>query len=204
MLLNLDKELSSKDAYVPVPVREFLNAFERRRVYDVLQELFHGGLSMKGVHYVHHVGGNQPSLHFIWKVGEKDSEGELLNKCNQVIRSIESNIPFYERRIIKKHFMDAFGFIGNYAALRAIFKELTGDQSAPANLNQSEIDKRFTHSMLSEDPHIVVNYVNFRRTRREIRSKIFSEKRSDTYQKLAQPSKNDDIANSSIWQKLLV
>lgn len=75
MLLNLDKELSSKDLYVPVAVREFLNTFGRRRVHELLHELIHEGLSMKCVHYVHHIGGNRPSLHFIWKVGERDSEG---------------------------------------------------------------------------------------------------------------------------------
>lgn len=74
-------------------------------------------------------------------IGEKDLEGKLINKCNQVIRSIESEISVYERRINKKQFMHAFGFIGNPVTLRAIFKGLIGDQSEPANLNQSEIDK---------------------------------------------------------------
>ena len=157
MLSDLDKEVSDKDFYVPVAVREFLPTFNRRRVHELINELIRGGLRVKSVHYVHHIGGNKPSLHFIWKVGENDLEGELINKCNQVIRSIESEIPVYERRITKKQFMYAFGFIGNPVALRAIFKELTGDQSAPANLNQSEIDKRFTYAMLSEDPGIVVN-----------------------------------------------
>ena len=109
------------------------------------------------MHYVHHIGGNKRSLHFIWKVGENASEGEVIHKCNEVIRAIESEVPVYERRITKKQFMHCFGFIENPVALRAIFKELTGDQSAPANLNQSEIDKRFAHAMLSEDPDIIVN-----------------------------------------------
>jgi hypothetical protein len=155
MLSDLDKEVSDKD--VPVAVCEFLPTFDRCRVHELINELICGGQRVKSVHYVHHIGGNKPSLHFIWKVGENDLEGELINKCDQVIRSIESEIPVYERRITKKQFMSAFGFIGNAVALRAIFKELTGDQSAPANLNQSEIDKRFTYAMLSEDLGIVVN-----------------------------------------------
>lgn len=157
MLSNLNSELNTKEFYVPVPVREFLPSFDRRRVHEVIDRLMREGLAMECVHYVHHIGGNKQSLHFIWKVEENLSEGELINKCNQVIRRLESEIPVYEKRITKRQFMHAFGFIGSPVGLRAIFKELTGDQSAPANLNQSEIDKRFAHAMLSEDPGIVVD-----------------------------------------------
>ena len=68
----------SKDPYVPVAVREFLPTFEKRRVHDLVGDLIHGGLKERCVHYTHHLGGNKPSLHFIWKVRESDSEGELM------------------------------------------------------------------------------------------------------------------------------
>lgn len=141
-------------------VREFLPTHDRRRVHDIIEELIHEGLKEKCVHKVVHVGGNKPSLHFIWKVEQNEDEGELINRCCQVIRTIESEAPVYERRISKRYFMQSFGFIGNPVTLRAIFKELTGDQSAPINLNQSEIDERFSHAMLSEDSGIVVDLRN--------------------------------------------
>ena len=129
MLSNLNSELKIREFYVPVPVREFLPSFDRRRVHELIDRLMREGLAMKCVHYVHHIGGNKQSLHFIWKVEENLSEGELINKCNQVIRGLESEIPVYEKRITKRQFMHAFGFIGSPVGLRAIFKELTGDQS---------------------------------------------------------------------------
>ena len=126
MLSDLDRELSNKDLYAPVAVREFLPSLDRRRVHELIDDLTHEGLKVKCVHYVHHIGGNKRSLHFIWKVGENASEGEVIHKCNEVIRAIESEVPVYERRITKKQFMHCFGFIENPVALRAIFKELTG------------------------------------------------------------------------------
>ena len=80
------------------------------------------------VHDVHHVSGNKQSLHFIWAVGDQE-EGEMINRCNQVIRKVESEVPVYERRVTKKKFMQSFGFVGESVALRSIFKELTGDKS---------------------------------------------------------------------------
>ena len=130
MLTDLDKELRSKDLYVPVAVREFLPTHERRRVHDLIEELIHEGLTVKCVHKVVEVGGNKPSLHFVWRLGENDDdEGQLINRCSQVIRTIEAEAPVYERRITKRQFLESFGFIGNPVALRAIFRELTRDHA---------------------------------------------------------------------------
>lgn len=82
MLSDLDRELSNKDLYAPVAVREFLPSLDRRRVHELIDDLIHEGLKVKCVHYVHHIGGNKRSLHFIWKVGENASEGEVIHKCN--------------------------------------------------------------------------------------------------------------------------
>ena len=51
--------------------------------------------------------------------------------------------------------MRSYGFIGNPAALRSIFKDLTGDGSAPINLSTSEMDSRFELAMLCEDDNII-------------------------------------------------
>ena len=117
MLSNLNSELKIREFYLPVPVREFLPSFDRRRVHELIDRLMREGLAMKCVHYVYHIGGNSQSLHFIWKVEENLSEGELINKCNQVIRGLESEIPVCEKRITKRQFMHAFGFIGSPVGL---------------------------------------------------------------------------------------
>jgi hypothetical protein len=138
-LSDLDKELSKAEQFVPVCVRKFLPTCNRHRVHYLVEELCDNGLSQKCVHYVHHVGGNKPCLHFIWAIEDRE-EGEMINRCSQVIRKIESEVPVYERRITKKRFMESFGFVGESVALRAIFKDLTGDKSAPNTLSEKEID----------------------------------------------------------------
>ena len=89
-------------------------------------------------------------------VGDQE-EGEMINRCTQVIRKVESEAPVYERRITKKKFMQSFRFVGESVALRSIFKELTGDKSASNTLSEKKIDNRFAHAMLCEDAGIVVD-----------------------------------------------
>ena len=79
-------------------------------------------------------------MYFIWAVGDQ-KEGEMINKCTQVIRKVEFEAPVYERQVTKKKLMQSFGFVGESVALRSIFKELTGDKSAPNTLSEKQIDK---------------------------------------------------------------
>lgn len=155
-LSDLDRELSKAEQFVPIRVREFLPTCNRRRVHYLIEELRDKGLSQKCVHYIHHVSGNRQSLHFIWAVANQE-EGEMISKCSEVIRKIEAEAPVYERRITKKRFMESFGFVGESVSLRAIFKELTGDKSAPNTLSEKEIDDQFSHAMLCEDANIAVD-----------------------------------------------
>lgn len=90
-----------------------------------------------------------------------------------MIRAIEEDVPKYERRITKRHFINAFGFIAEPVALRAIFRELTGDKSVPANINECEIDRRLTHAMLSEDADIVVDLRHLPPDKKKDQSQVF-------------------------------
>lgn len=172
-LSELDRRLKDSEPYVPISVREYIPCSDRRRVYDLVELLCEDGLSHKCVHYVHHVGGNKPSLHFIWKIEEGTSEGELIKSCSQVILKIENEAPIYERRVTKKQFMRGFGFVGSPVALRAIFRDLTGDQSAASTLLQSEIDRRFAHAMLSEDASILVDLRHLPPDKKQDTFKVF-------------------------------
>ena len=173
-LSDIDRELSRAEEFVPICVRKFLPTCNRRRVHYLLEELCNNGLSRKCVHYVHHVGGNKLSLHFIWPVGDQE-EGEMINRCTQVIRKVESEAPVYERQITKKKFMQSFGFVGESVALRSIFKELTGDKSAPNTLSEKEIDSRFAHAMLCEDAGIVVDLRHLFPTTKDSCREFFAE-----------------------------
>ena len=159
-LSGLDKQLLDVQLYSPISIREFLPTCDRRRVYEIIQELKQKGLKFKCIHYAHQPGGSKQALHFVWRVDEAKSEGETIERCLQVIKKIEAEIPVYERRITKKHFMQAFGFVVKPVALRAIFRELKGDQSAPANLSERELDSRFQYAMQCEDAGILVDLRN--------------------------------------------
>ena len=126
ILADLDKQLSVAESFVPLSVQEFLQpGCSRQQVYNIIQVLKASGMSSRAVHYVYHTGGPKQSLHFVWKIDDQVSEGDLLNKCLNIIRKIEEDAPLYERKITKKEFKHVFGFVTNPVALRAIFRDLT-------------------------------------------------------------------------------
>ena len=178
----IDEKLKEIEFYEPISLREYVPAgLDRRRVYDIVQNvLLSRGLSMKAVHYVFKPGGSKQSLHFVWKIQEDLTETNLINECLKVISKVDENLPIYERRITKREFKRAYGFIASPVAIRSIFKELTGDRSSPTSLTESEIDKRFEFALLSEDPHIAVDLRNQPKDRK---SDKFSEffKETETY-----------------------
>jgi hypothetical protein len=148
-LKKLDNKLNETAVLTPICVREELPAgLDRKQIYALTQELKEKGLSSKCVYYVYNSGGPKPNLHFIWKVDEDDDESNLINKCCSLVRKIEREVPIYERRITKREFMNAFGFVSKPVALRGIFCELTGDKSAASSANESEIDRRFQYAVL--------------------------------------------------------
>ena len=157
-LAELDKKLSNSEFYTPVSVREFLPpAHSRQQMYNTIQVLKDCGLSTRAVHYANHVGGPKPSLHFVWKIKDGDSDGDRLNKCVSIIRKIEEDAPYYEKKITKREFKHNFGFVGSPVALRAIFRDLTNDKSSANSFNEKEIDLRFEYAILCEDASILVD-----------------------------------------------
>ena len=98
--------------------------------------------------FAYHVGGPKASLHFVWKIDGRDSEGDRLKKCVNIIRNIEEGTPIYEKKITKREFKHTFGFVGRPVVLQAIFRDLTNDNSGANPLNEKEIDLRFEHAFL--------------------------------------------------------
>lgn len=143
---KLDDKLNETAVWTPICIREELPAgLNRKQLYALTQELKGKGLSSKCV-YVFNSGGPKPNLHFIWKIDEND-ESCLINKCCLLVRKIEQDVPIYERRITKREFTNTFGFVSNPVALRGIFRELTGDQSAASSVSEGEIDRSMLFSV---------------------------------------------------------
>jgi len=115
-LKPLDDKLRSVEPFVPINVREFLEgALNRKQIYDVIHTSLHlGGLSAKAVHYSYIPGGQKPALHFVW--GTPENSNDVIQKCVNIIREIEANIPSYERRITMKTFKETYGFVTSKVA----------------------------------------------------------------------------------------
>ena len=68
-------------------------------------------LSSKSVHYVFHIVKDPKlSLHFVWKISEKESEIDVINENLNVIRSIERNGRRIKKDNLKLQFKAAYGF----------------------------------------------------------------------------------------------
>ena len=59
------------------------------------------GFAQKAVYYLYHVGGPKPSMHFVWKIPNDETETDLINRNLNVISEIRKQIPTFERRITK-------------------------------------------------------------------------------------------------------
>ena len=80
----------------------------------------------------------------------------MIQKCIRVVRKIEAEIPYYERRITLKTFKETYDFATSKVVLRSMFRDLSQDGSTPLNLSQSEIDQRKDFALLLEDSCIIV------------------------------------------------
>lgn len=78
-LTKLNAALLQKDVYDPISIREHLETSDRRRVYDIIEVLLQHGLNKKCVHYIHNLGGNKQTLHFLWEIPQESPESELIN-----------------------------------------------------------------------------------------------------------------------------
>ena len=83
--------------------------------------------------------------------------GKLMTQSQCQKPEVEAEVLMYERRITKQQFMQAFGFVAMSIALRAVFRELKGDKSAPINLTVKAIDDPFQYAMQCEGTGILVD-----------------------------------------------
>lgn len=137
-LLEVEKQVEKLDSYDPLSIWELLPGCDRHRVYEVIEKLKASGLRInhKCYHYAYHTGGSKTSLHFVWKGIDSETDSSVIDNCLNMVEKVEEDPPVYGRQITKRNFQKAFGFVTDPVALCAIFKELTGDASAPSNLNE--------------------------------------------------------------------
>ncbi len=83
------------------------------------------------------------------------------NKTVATVTSIKEKIPQYATRQARHDFKETFTLgmpKAKPAMIRAMFRMLTGDQTAPANAGQRKVDDRLLVFLLfSDDPNLIYN-----------------------------------------------
>lgn len=114
-------------------------------------------LQSKSVLYTHSMGNNFGNLYFLWRVPEDESESELLSRSQVVVRKVETTIPTYHTRAMRKQFTHDFQLLVRIEpkVMREMYRCLTGDYSASHDADQAVIDKRIQQIVHLQDPDIL-------------------------------------------------
>ena len=150
---ELRKALHSINVYEVI----FLNEFcpnDRKRKYDYLKNIF---TPFNCTMYTY-TGGKQ-HLHFIWKVDALHDTTERINRNEIIKKQLESKLPTYHSRGMRKEFLSKFGRITNTstAFLREMYRTLVGDSSCSANLSTEAIDMRVRECFDTEDTELITD-----------------------------------------------
>ena len=101
-------------------------------------------LQFKAVLYTYSSGNNLGNFYFLWCVPESESDSELLTKSQAVVRKIETTIPTYHTRAMRKQFVHDFQLLVKIEpkVMREMYHRLTGDASASHDADQAVVDQR--------------------------------------------------------------
>ena len=153
---EINETLKKSPCFAPISVREHIPPDKSRMQISriISDKIKLHGFDSPAVHYALYPGGSKMALHFVWRFDD-ENESELLNKHHKVITKLTNEYPSFERRITKQVFHNAYGKVASSDALRSIFQDLTGDQSAASNLSQKEADERFQFALLSAEDELL-------------------------------------------------
>lgn len=78
---------------------------------------------------------------------------------NDVVQSLTREVPLYHTRAMRRLFMEKASLMCNIKSkdARYIYRELSGDNSAPETFEQREIDKRVELAFDMQDPDILTD-----------------------------------------------
>ena len=143
--------LKISEPYKPIFMNEY-SSCNRRRRFEYVKEI----VVPVGCQQYTYTGG-QEHLHWIWRTIPDESQSDALQNDMRVTVELQSKLPVYISRSIKREFVHTYGrFAGlKPALLRSMFVKLTEDQSAAANLSKSEIDDRVREMVDAEDADLI-------------------------------------------------
>ena len=149
--------LEEKDLYEYV-VLETLCPSEPRKKYEYLQVLNSSGLTMNVTMMTYSHGNNIGNVHFLWKSVSPGFDD--ISNSQHVIEKAKEEIPVFHTRAMRRALFEKFGRVAptiKPAILRALYRELTNDASAPSNLHEAEIDERVRMVIDMEDPDTIID-----------------------------------------------
>ena len=108
-----------------------------------MQEL-RKGLCRPCVLCTYSIGGPVGNYLFVWPIPEHVTLEAALSENQKVISQIQSDVPVYHCRELRKKLIAKFGQISpktNVATLREFYRAATGDQSASLTTTEEELDE---------------------------------------------------------------
>ena len=97
------------------------------------------------------------NYHFVWSIPEHATLETTLTENTRILEDIRANVPVFHRRALKAEFVSRYGRLAHDAplgTLRAIYHELTGDESASRTSDEKEVDERIRQAIDMEDPDL--------------------------------------------------
>ena len=103
-------------------------------------------------------GGNVGGVTVFWKVQDEQEPGDMMTKAAQILKSVESNLPVYHTRQMRRDFAKRVSIIDATVPkhlIRSVYAELTLDASADQS---PAVDERVRQAILSGDPDLVIDF----------------------------------------------
>ena len=114
-------------------------------------------MQKKVVLYTYSSGNSCGNHYFIWTVPEDESQTNLLTQSQAVIRKVETTIPTYHTRAMRKQFVHDFQLLVHIEpkVMCEMYCCLTGDSSSSSNLSEASVDEQVQSILRLQDPDIL-------------------------------------------------
>ena len=126
-LISLINELSAKDNYEYLFVRDFTPPKRMDRFYYIRQ--LENGLPFPAVLCTYSLGGSIGNYHFVWKIPTHIDADVLFGENQKVVEEVKKEIPVFHKKSYRQEFINHCGTLlpgAKSYILREIFKWITG------------------------------------------------------------------------------
>ena len=186
----LNDHVGKQEPFNPICVDEYTPPDTRKRRYYI--DNLKTGLAYKCMHLKIAGGNNLGAHNFIWRVRTDVTEAEIFNENRDVVQSLMRNVPVYHTRAMRRLFIQKASLMCNVKCkdARYIYRELSGDNSAPETVDQFEVDKRVALAFDMQDPEILTD-LREHNTGQPKKYSVFFEKAKQYLENVVETSVHD-------------